>query len=100
MYPFIWQKTKTGCHEVLVTLPTRWQGEVNCVVGPFSSRDIADYFANNIVDFGHFETLEMRVFASGDAWYVEVTKDEDKAAAYTQPRANNNNATRELLELA
>jgi hypothetical protein len=72
----IWQKSKMGCHEVLVTLPTHWQGEVDCVVGPFSSQSVADYFANHPVDFGQFETIAMRVFANGDAWYIEITRDE------------------------
>jgi hypothetical protein len=74
MKSVIWQKSKTGCHEVIVTLPTQWQGESDCVVGPFSSHDVAEYFANAVVDFGQFETLQERVFANGDAWYVEVTR--------------------------
>jgi hypothetical protein len=100
MYRVIWQKTNTGCHEVLVTLPTHWQGEVNCVVGPFSSREVAHYFANNVVDFGHFEDLVMRVFPNADAWYLEVTSAEREAINYTQPHSQDNSAARGLLELA
>jgi hypothetical protein len=72
MGPVIWHKTDTGCQKIVVTLPTRWQGESDCVVGPFSSREVADYFANNVVDFGQFENLSMRVFPYADAWYLEV----------------------------
>lgn len=58
----------------LVTiLPNRWQGETDCVVGPFSGRKVAEYFANSVVDFGQYETISRRVFAKGDAWYVEVS---------------------------
>ena len=55
-------------------VPNRWQGESDCLVGPFSSHTVATYFANNVVDFGQFETLSRRVFAKGDAYYVEVTQ--------------------------
>jgi len=56
-------------------VPNRWQGECNCLVGPFSSETVADYFANSVVDFGHYETMSRRVFAKGDSWYVEVHKE-------------------------
>jgi hypothetical protein len=91
----IWQKTKTGCHEVIVTLPTHWQGESNFVVGPFSSRDVADYFANTLVDFGQLENFFMRTFASGDAWYVEVTDAKGEEAEVKFPNANSHSVTRE-----
>jgi hypothetical protein len=81
MKSVIWQKSKTGCHEVLVTLPTHWQSESECVVGPFSSHEVADYFANHVVDFGQFENLTMRVFAHANAWYVEVKSYTDGQAS-------------------
>lgn len=49
-----------------------WQGEIDCVVGPFSCRQVAEYFANRAVDFGQFEAFRLRVLAHRDAWYVEV----------------------------
>ena len=55
-------------------VPNRWQGEYDCLVGPFSSRTVADYFANAVVDFGHYETVSRKVFAKGDSWYVEVNE--------------------------
>ncbi|MEJ2291462.1 MAG: hypothetical protein P8Y13_03965 [Deinococcales bacterium] len=55
-----------------VVVPNRWQGEIDCAVGPFSSRNVASYFANRVVDFGHYEVFTLRVFAHRDGWYVEV----------------------------
>lgn len=72
--PVIWKKTDTGFQKVVVTLPTHWQGECDCIVGPFSSREVATNFANYVVDFSQFETPDMLIFASGDAWYLEVKR--------------------------
>jgi hypothetical protein len=55
-------------------VPNRWQGEADCLVGPFSSRDVAEYFASAVVDFGQYETVSRRIFAKGDAWFVEVSE--------------------------
>lgn len=57
-----------------VVVPNRWQGEVACAVGPFSSRKVADYFANRVVDFGQYEVFCLRVFVHGNGWYVEVQR--------------------------
>jgi hypothetical protein len=71
--PVIWKKTDTGFQKVVVTLPTHWQGECDCIVGPFSSREVATHFANYVVvGFAQFETLDTSIFANGDAWYLEV----------------------------
>ena len=64
--PVYFQKHQT------VIVPNRWQGEINCVVGPFSSQEVADYFASRVVDFGHYEVFSQRVFPKRDAWYVEI----------------------------
>jgi hypothetical protein len=53
-------------------LPSRWQGEVDCVIGPFSSKPIAEYFAAIVVDFSHFEAVSERIFANRDAWFIEA----------------------------
>lgn len=53
-------------------VPNRWQGECDCVVGPFSSHTVAEYFASAVADFGHYDAFNKRVFAKGDAYYVEV----------------------------
>lgn len=53
-------------------VPNRWQGQVDCRVGPFSSRAIAEHFAGRVVDFGLFETFSQRIFARRDGWFVEV----------------------------
>ena len=74
--------TRLGTSGFIV--PNRWQGESDCLVGPFSSHTVATYFANNVVDFGQFETISRRVFVKGDAYYVEVTKC-DAAPTFPQP---------------
>ena len=53
-------------------VPNRWQGEYDCVVGPFSSQSVAEYFMNAVVDFGQYESFSRKVFAKADSWYVEV----------------------------
>lgn len=52
-------------------VPNRWHGEVDCVIGPFSSQQVAEYYAKVVVDFGQFE-ISQRIFANGDSWYIEA----------------------------
>ncbi len=52
--------------------PNRWCGQEDCVVGPFSSREVAENFASRRVTFGQFEVYRFDIFAQGDGWYVEV----------------------------
>lgn len=52
--------------------PHRWHGEGNCLVGPFSSREVAEYFAYPVVDFGHYDVCAKRIFAKRDSWYVAL----------------------------
>jgi hypothetical protein len=59
-------------YSVQTIVPNRWQGEYDCLVGPFSSRNVAEYFVSAVVDFGAYESFNRRVFAKGDSWYVEV----------------------------
>lgn len=66
----IWIRDNGKGHSVTVVPPNVWQGEVECVVGPFSSRSVAEIFIG-FYDFGGFDVCE-RVFAYRDAWYVEV----------------------------
>ena len=61
-----------GIHFLQPVLPNRWQGETDCIVGPFSSCEIAEYFANRVVDFGQFESCSQRIFPKGNEWYIEV----------------------------
>ncbi len=46
-------------------------GQSHCMVGPFSGRVVAEHFANVVVDFGRYETVQERVFARRDCYYVE-----------------------------
>ncbi len=61
-------------HKAKPIVPNRWQGEHDCFVGPFSSKIVAEYFANAVVDFGQYETVSRKIFAKGDSWYVEVNE--------------------------
>jgi hypothetical protein len=56
-------------HQPIV--PNRWHGQVDCVIGPFSSQHVAEYYAKVVVDFGQFE-ISQRIFANGDSWYIEA----------------------------
>ena len=53
-------------------LPNLWKGEANCLVGPFSGKDVAEYFANYASEYGQYECFGYRVFPKRDAWYVEI----------------------------
>ena len=65
-------KDKQGIQLHQPVSPNRWQGEANCIVGPFSSRTVAEYFAHPVVDFGHYEVTTKQIFVKGDSWYVEI----------------------------
>jgi hypothetical protein len=53
-------------------LPNCWKGEKDCIVGPFSGKSVAEYFANYAVDFGQYEGFSYRMFVKGVEWYIEV----------------------------
>ena len=75
-----------GYYPLEPVVPNRWQGECDCIVGPFSSRTVADYFANRVVDFGQYETVSRQVFVKGDSWYVEV-KESAPPGVISHPRS-------------
>jgi hypothetical protein len=66
-------------------LPNQWKGETDCIVGPFSGEDVAQYFANYAVDFGHYESFSYRVFPKRNEWYVEINGTAQRATS-TLPR--------------
>jgi hypothetical protein len=65
------QKDKQILHYHPVS-PNRWCGEVDCVIGPFSSKEVAEYFAGHTADFGQLGGIEEIVFAKRDEWFVEA----------------------------
>lgn len=67
----IWLKHKAQQSSCVPTLPNCWQGEPDCVVGPFSSRTVAEYFANANTE-SCYDAIMDHIFPNGDAWYVEV----------------------------
>lgn len=56
--------------------PNRWQGQKDCVVGPFSDQRVANYFRDTVVNFNR----PARIFPLRDAWYVEVLEDSQRVA--------------------
>ena len=68
----IWIRQNGKVSPLTPTLPNCWQGEVDCIVGPFSSKRVAETFAQSSVDFCLHNAVMDSVFASGDAWYIKV----------------------------
>lgn len=54
------------------TSPNAWTGEVDCLVGPFSSKDVAEYFAAQIVNSDASEARAGEIEVVGDAWFLRV----------------------------
>ena len=69
----IWIQDANGYQTIEPRLPNCWQGEADCVVGPFSSQDVARQFIRTVVVLDQYDMVMDNVFAKGDAWYVEVT---------------------------
>jgi hypothetical protein len=51
--------------------PSNWHGETGCVIGPFSSREITEYFLVKVMHL-HQGRPTPRVFAEGYNWYIEL----------------------------
>ncbi len=68
----VWLKDGTGIHQYVPTAPTRWKGEAGCVVGPFSSQRVAEYFTHHVIETGGDATRPEAVFARGSSWYVKI----------------------------
>ena len=67
----VWIKNGAGTQPHTPTLPNCWQGETNCIIGPFSSKNVAEYFAQANEET-RYDSIMKRIFPNGDAWYVEV----------------------------
>ena len=67
----VWIKQGTQAQPHTPTLPNCWQGESDCIIGPFSSKGVAEYFAQANEET-RYDSIMKRVFPNGDAWYVEV----------------------------
>ena len=57
--------------EEKVVVPNRWQGETDCLVGPFSSRTVAEYFASSVVNNSNHTTTD-ELLVKGDSWYLVI----------------------------
>jgi hypothetical protein len=69
----VWINDHTGTHALRVISPNRWEGGSHCLIGPFSDRSVAAYFAEVAVTYRQLDTVVERVFPHRDSWYVEVT---------------------------
>lgn len=67
-------------------VPNRWQGEADCLVGPFSSRAVAEYFANSVVNTGD-RTTTNEMFAQEDGWYLVVRRSDTPVKAVPNKNA-------------
>ena len=54
-------------------VPNRWQRETDCLVGPFSSHTVAEYFASSVVNTSD-RTTTNEIFAEEDGWYLVVRR--------------------------
>ncbi len=66
----IWINNGHDTQVIPVTLPNCWQGEADCVVGPFSSKKVANYFLLATVEYSQYDLIMESVFAKADAWYI------------------------------
>lgn len=55
-----------------LVLPSLWQGQIDCVVGPFSGKEVATYFVHFVLNLNYVATDADCIFAKGDAWYIRV----------------------------
>lgn len=53
--------------------PNCWEGQLDCVVGPFSSQDVAQYFVRAIVE-SQYDAIVEKIFPRGDAWYIKIDR--------------------------
>lgn len=53
-------------------IPNTWQGQTDCIVGPFSSQEVATYFSTWVVDGSDYPASTRKIFARGDSWYVAI----------------------------
>lgn len=67
----VWSSS-AGIQQSSPISPNSWHGEGDCLVGPFSSREVAEYFAHPVVDFGHYDVCAKSIFVRRDSWYVEI----------------------------
>ncbi len=66
--------------EPFTPLPARqWQGETDVVVGPFSSKKWANYFADVVLEKDPTGATACYIFHRMDEWFVDICKQTDEA---------------------
>jgi hypothetical protein len=68
----IWVNDQLGIHTQHITLPNHWQGETECVVGPFSSQKVAQLFAMTHATFRQVDVSMDTIFPYRDGWYIQI----------------------------
>ena len=53
-------------------IPNRWQGESDCLVGPFSSKRVAEYFAAQIVNSYETGPRAGEIEVVRDEWFLRI----------------------------
>ncbi|MCA9838309.1 MAG: hypothetical protein KC422_15435 [Trueperaceae bacterium] len=53
-------------------LPSRWQGEQNCQIGPFSGFNIALYFVEYVLTGYFISASQDDIFAHQDGWFIDI----------------------------
>jgi hypothetical protein len=71
MYQEILVKGKATNYPLPLMSPETWKGEADCVVGPFTSRDSAEYFVD-VTTGWRLNVITRHLFASDNSWYVET----------------------------
>lgn len=55
-----------------VVPPYAWHGQGDCVVGPFTNRQVAQFFVENIMDKGLVVAPAECLLEQDDAWYIDT----------------------------
>lgn len=53
--------------------PQHWQGELDCIIGPFDTRAQAQVYVAQRVNFQPGDVLET-IFPRGKLWFVELKR--------------------------
>ena len=64
-------KDKGASHTLPLRSPDAWTGEVDCIVGPFETRDTAEYFVDVSTGW-RLDVITRHIFSSDNRWYVEA----------------------------
>lgn len=67
----MYMRQGTTVTDLPVIVPNQWSGERACLVGPFSSKKIAESYAY-LFAIAYSELVDEPIVARRDSWYVTV----------------------------